>query len=345
MSGIAIIRAEAHRFGEVRNLKSFLKLFDLPPLVLIRKAMEPSYSVYSIPKKNGGKRLIEDPEDELKAVLRRLNQYLQATYHKIRPDCVHGFCISASTEEDRNIVSNANRHLGKAYMLNIDLKDFFHTINEQRVSGIWEQHFAHLHSDVAALLTKLCCYRGRLPMGSPTSPVLSNYAALGLDAELITLSKASGIRYSRFADDLTFSADFPISDFDIQLIRDSIVHFGFTVNEQKVKYYQPGDIKMVTGIIVGEGELSLPQDYLDSLEKEIDRYRQVMITEARFQTGMSHKKLNLFRLEILSKWNFAQMVMGENEKIVSLRIALDEALNPTEAYESESWLELPYTFL
>ena len=67
--------------------------------------------MYEIPKKNGLYRLIEDPEANLKKVLRKLNEYLQAVYFTKRPDCVHGFCISADKEEDRTILSLSLIHI------------------------------------------------------------------------------------------------------------------------------------------------------------------------------------------------------------------------------------------
>ena len=205
MANLATIKVLVRKLGRIRNAGDLYRFFQIPPLIFMGMILNPRYSVYEIPKRRGGVRLIEDPDEVLKTVLQHLNQTLQAVYHGLRPACVHGFCISTTHEEDRNIVSNASRHLGIPYMLNIDLKDFFHTISFDTVQGIWSRYFPHLDSECIEILTRLCCFRGRLPMGSPTSPALSNFACLDLDAELMTYCKTTGITYTRFADDLTFS--------------------------------------------------------------------------------------------------------------------------------------------
>ena len=141
MANLAQIRAQSIAFQAIRNVYDLAKLLGEVPNNLNLLALKPHYNVFEIPKKNGKKRVIEAPEENLKKVLQKLNDYLQAIYHAKRPSAVYGFCISHANEEDRNIVSNAKRHLGKKYLLNIDFQDFFHDVSFEKVHHIFAQHF------------------------------------------------------------------------------------------------------------------------------------------------------------------------------------------------------------
>ncbi len=341
---INTIRRRANLIKRVRDIEGLASLLKIAPDKLILQSQKLHYRVYEMKKKSGGIRLIEDPNDDLKKILRELNDYFQCAYYQLRPPCVYGFCYSTGDEEERNIVSNARRHMKNEFMLNIDLTDFFHFVSSQMVYQIIETYFPEFDKELTGLISKLCCYKGRLPMGSPTSPVLSNFAMLDLDFELINFSKSYSLTYTRFADDLSFSGSEPIgSDFE-KLIRDAITHYSYQINERKVKRYLPADQKTVTGIIVEYDQLRLEDNYLDQLSKEIERYHNTMLVENRYLTGMSYKKLELLEQELAGKINFARMVMGDTDRVLILDQALVKAMNPDDDFESINWLEIPYNF-
>ena len=181
-------------------------------------------------------------------------------------------------------------------------------------------------------------------MGAPTSPALSNFAALDLDHELLQFTEVCGLKYSRFADDLSFSSPNEIGPIDQRYLQEIISKY-FQINYDKLRYYRAEDTKQVTGINILEEDIALPDKYLAQVSVEIERLRQTMQVEARYQTGMSLKKLKLFEQELRGKLNFATMVMPHNEEIDHLQQELSFALNPSEDFESVNWLEIPYTFL
>ena len=277
MPSVHAIKHEAKKLLSVKSLSDCSKLLQTEQHKLVLLSQKPIYKVYEIPKKNGLYRLIEDPEANLKKVLRKLNDFLQAVYFTKRPDCVHGFCISADKEPNRTILSNAQKHIGKPYMLNIDLKDFFHTITIQLIDEIFSKQFPRFQSDLIDTLINLCSYYNRLPMGSPTSPVLSNFASLEMDTLLMQYVNYSGITYTRFADDLSFSSAKPITKIDVEEIRNTILKQHFIINENKVKSYSPADEKTVTGLIITEKEVTLPTNYIDKLKQEIERMFSIML--------------------------------------------------------------------
>lgn len=58
------------------------------------------------------------------------------------------------------------------------------------------------------LILKLCSLNNVLPQGAPTSPYLSNLRMIALDEIISKYTSQKSIRYTRYADDLTFSGDF-----------------------------------------------------------------------------------------------------------------------------------------
>jgi RNA-directed DNA polymerase len=118
------------------SLKQASDIADLlgvsyPRLVYHIYVVDPNerYKTFEIPKKSGGVRQISTPITALKIIQRKLNQVLQAVY-EIKPS-VHGFVMG------KNIVTNAQAHAKKRYVFNIDLKDFFPSINFGRVRGMF----------------------------------------------------------------------------------------------------------------------------------------------------------------------------------------------------------------
>lgn len=164
------------------------------------------YTVFSISKKSGRLREIAAPCTSLKIIQRKLSQVLYSVYEPKAP--VHGFTPSKS------IVTNAQQHRNKRFVLNIDLKDFFPSIHFGRVKGIFMKPPYNLTPEVAITLAKICCYDGKLPQGSPASPIVSNMICARMDSELRKLAKEFQCTYTRYADDITFSTtllNFPSS--------------------------------------------------------------------------------------------------------------------------------------
>lgn len=193
------------------------------------------------------------PDWQLKQLQRRLNDFLQAYYLWIKPEEVHGFVINPGyLERNCNIVENAAIHVGKNHILNIDLKDFFSSISAKRVKELFLSPGFNYEEPVAIALTLLTTYQGQLPTGAPTSPVLSNFICLPLDLALRTFCLEKGLRFTRYADDLTFSSDAMISDETILDIINLIRKNGFEINDKKLHICASNRKQTVTGLTVNE---------------------------------------------------------------------------------------------
>ena len=171
----------------------------------------------------------------------------------------------------RSTVTNATPHVGRAVVVNCDLRDFFPTITFPRVKGVLQQLG---YSPAAATVLALLCtdsprrrveYDGKpyfvalgprsLPQGACTSPAFSNLVARGLDARLSGLCAKLGWTYTRYADDLSFSADGDAArqvGYLFARVRHIVADEGFGVNEKKTRVLKRSAAQSVTGIIVNE---------------------------------------------------------------------------------------------
>lgn len=213
--------------------------------------VERHYNEYKIRKKAGGDRPIEAPDYLLKDIQRWIYINILCKDTSIN-DCVHGF-IPKSMNKDkvRGVLTNAAPHAEHDWLINIDLKNFFHTVKLDKV----KDYFSSLgyENEVVKTLTALCTYKSRLPQGAPTSPMLSNIIASTMDVMMLKYCNKRGIVYTRYADDLTFSAN---SDVEVPPIEDiyKIVYLnGFKVNRMKTKVRYKGCRQEVTGLTVTNG--------------------------------------------------------------------------------------------
>ena len=171
----------------------------------------------------------------------------------------------------RSTLTNAKPHLERAAVVNADLKDFFPSVTFPRVKGVFQQlGYSPAAATVLALLCTECprsrvSYDGRelfvatgprgLPQGACTSPALSNLVARGLDGRLAGFARALGWTYTRYADDLTFSADGAAMGQTARLmtgLRYIVGEENFTVNEKKTRVQRPKTRQTVTGIVVNK---------------------------------------------------------------------------------------------
>ncbi len=226
------------------------------------------YTRYTLPKRGGGQRVILAPKRTLKAIQHKILFELLAKVPNT--DAAHGFI------KGRSIATNAAPHVGKACVLNLDLKDFFPSITYPRVRGLFVAlGYGFTLASVLALLcteserigvqrgdkTRYVAINARhLVQGAPTSPAIANLMARRLDARLHGLAAQKGAAYTRYADDLTFSAG--SAEVATQLLRAAkriIADEGLTLHMGKIRFFRQSARQMVTGLVVNE-KVSVPRD-------------------------------------------------------------------------------------
>lgn len=249
------VYAKAVHFLHVKDIDDLAALLHMPTrqLLLLIDGIEQAYTVFKIPKKKGGWREIDAPATEIKKVQRKLNLLLHALYNEMKPEAVHGFVKHiVPTQTSCSIVSNAALHVSKPYLLNIDLENFFHSINHWRVKRIFMSYPFYFSNEMASYLTLLTTYNQCLPVGAPSSPVLANFACFLFDRRMMRYAVEQNLQYTRYADDLTFSSSNEIKPVQIDAIRSIIQAYGFKVNESKVGLFTCRGKQTVTGLRVNK---------------------------------------------------------------------------------------------
>ncbi|MFA5859755.1 MAG: reverse transcriptase family protein [Elusimicrobiota bacterium] len=213
--------------------------------------IEQHYKRFCIKKKNGGRRVIEAPDTELRTIQRIiLNHILTPCYPYTSTNPAHGFL------PNRNTLTNAAVHANAVVVINLDLKDAF----SNTTKGILKKSLTEWFTSYGAKqIIKLCCLNSKLPQGAPTSPLLLNYALIKLDRKLKSLSQSTGWRYSRYADDLTFSCkklDGSTSGVAkvISLVERIIKDYGYRLNSDKTRVHKPNRELEVTGLMLNSGK-------------------------------------------------------------------------------------------
>lgn len=197
------------------------------------------YRHFTILKANGKERPIDEPLPDLKHV-----------QHWILENILEKVPVSPYAKafvKKRGVKENARFHRGQSVVVTMDIRDFFPSIHIKSVIKIFND--LGYSENIAAFLAYLCCYEYCLPQGAPTSPYLSNLRLKSFDERIAAYTKESGIRYTRYADDLTFSGAFN-PHILINKISGWLYEEGFSVNSKKTRVARQNARQEVTGIVV-----------------------------------------------------------------------------------------------
>nr|WP_272507643.1 reverse transcriptase domain-containing protein [Salinibacter ruber] len=255
---------------------------------LIYAPEEEKYFTFSVPKTSGGKRRITAPSEQLKTLQRKLNYVLQTVYEP--KAATHGFV------PNRSVVTNAEAHAGAEIVLNLDLKEFFPSINFGRVRGMLTAVPYELPEEVATVIAQTCTLTDVLPQGAPTSPTVANMICAKLDSELTYLAKGCRAIYTRYADDITFSTtksqmsdelveraqSDSASPMDVELggkLKGVIHENGFTINQEKVRLQRSDVRQEVTGLVVNEF-VNVPRELVRQVRAMLHAWRKFGLEDA-----------------------------------------------------------------
>ncbi|AMN41909.1 reverse transcriptase domain-containing protein [Rhodoplanes sp. Z2-YC6860] len=320
---------------------------------IYKRPLITQYRTFEIPKRRGGTRTIAAPSTNLKIIQRNLAKELDALF--TFKSCVNGFVT------DRDIKRNATTHVGERFVLNIDLENFFGSINYGRVFGLLSKPPHSLNRTVAAAIAKACTLNDALPQGAPTSPVISNLICAKMDSELLRFAAANRCKYTRYADDLTFSTNRTSMPFataskaadgktycEINAsLRTIIESNGFQINTNKLRLRDNTARQEVTGLIVNE-RVNVKRRFIRETRAMLHAWRKFGLLAAAAEHKNKFGGGTAFESIVRGKIEFIGQIRGRPD-LVFRRLAVQfnalttsgkirTALSPEEIVKQATWV-------
>ncbi|MED0666648.1 retron St85 family RNA-directed DNA polymerase [Bacillus badius] len=220
---------------------SYLVGYNIEYLLKVSNSQRNFYRSFKIKKKNGGYRNISEPLPNLKFIQKWILE--EILY------CCKTNNFAKAYKRNVSLKDNAKFHRGQKKVLTIDIENFFGTIKSSSVYNFFSS--LGYSENIVTMLTNICTLGGSLPQGASTSPALSNLLMRDIDKRIAAFCTKNKIRYTRYADDLTFSGDFQ-EGMIIKFVTEILKAEGFQLNEKKTRVRLQHQRQEVTGIIVNE---------------------------------------------------------------------------------------------
>ena len=226
--------------SETKPLCEWLGL-DSDELKDLSENSDDLYNPFPIDRPGKKPRWIEAPEERLKGVQRSILDRLLINVPL--NGAAHGFV------PNRSILTHASQHRKKRWVVTLDIRSFFPSVNARRVREVARE--LPIPDEDVEHFVNLTTRKDHLPQGAPTSPTLGNLVLRELDAKLCDLVRGTGWFYTRYADDLTFSGFKKPKEVLLEATR-LIKAEGFGISEEKSRIRGKDQRQMVTGIVVND---------------------------------------------------------------------------------------------
>lgn len=243
------------------QLVNFLPCGDGKTFFRMLRYIDREYRTVNIKKKNGGGRTLHTPSPRLKRMQKRILR-----------DILKRLLVSeyaTAYKKGAQIYANAAPHVGKQYILKLDITNFFGSISAGQVYSA-AFNSGYFSKQVGVMLTKLCCRDGVLPQGAPTSPALSNLVMKNFDDNIGAWCEKRGIAYTRYCDDMTFSSGLPLYHV-YEKAKAMLGEMGLKLNEKKTRFVSNAARQSVTGLTVNE-KVAVSRAYKRELRQQVYYY-------------------------------------------------------------------------
>lgn len=264
------------------------------------------YTTFYVPKRSGLKRRIDKPDEHLKTIQKWILEKI-----------LYGIPCSKYAKayiKGRTINDNVRYHKGQKIVVTLDIKDFFGSVKGHHIYQIFKQ--CEYPEQVAVLLTKLCLFNDCLPQGAPTSAYLSNLVLNEFDKNVGDYCFEKGIRYTRYADDMTFSGDFDITAL-IFKVDSELCRVGLKRNPNKVKIMRQNNRQKATGVVLND-KIQASREYRLKIRQEIHYIKRFGLLSHLEHIGRSNEK-DKYLHQLLGKISYVLSINRNDKKMAEYK--------------------------
>lgn len=240
------------------------------------------YQVFRIPKRSGGFRIIEAPDEDLKAQQKADMPNLRSLF-KVSP-------FANAFQPYKNIVTMAMGHVGKEFVGAMDIEDFFPSITRDMLV----KSAAIIPANIDLHFYDFGDGKGlRLPQGAPCSPFLANAYLFWFDWRMAWIAHRFGCDYSRYADDMVFSGLEKKSIKILFKIAQKLLNcnYGLKINAKKSRILHRSGRQIICGIVVNE-KINLTRKFKKNLRAEVYQSGENISMETRGRMAFKMMVLN-----------------------------------------------------
>ncbi len=244
----------------MRNRRKLAGLLQLPP-DFFRRRYEVVYNLSIEPKQgNKGYRRFFKPEKRLKKIQKQICKLLTRIE---TPEWLH------SGKKGRSYLTNAESHQEGKYIRKMDISAFYESTRKADVYRMFMNTFL-MADDIAKLMTYLVTYEGIIPTGCPTSLIVAFWTYKEMFEEINTVALKYGCIFTLYVDDMTFSSQRPIPRQMHDEVERILKRYKFISKRSKDRYYQGKESKVITGVVIKNGEKCVLNKHR---KKIIEQYR------------------------------------------------------------------------
>ncbi|EML4353395.1 reverse transcriptase family protein [Enterobacter hormaechei] len=238
---------------KLKNKKKLLQVIGLSKKQADKLMLDSAFKEFE----NDAGRKIQEPIAQLKAVHRKIGFLLSRIE---LPPYLH------SGRKKHSTLTNAESHKQATELLKLDIHKFFPSTRAAKVYKAFVDKF-EMSPDVAYVMTNLATFAGKVPTGSPISMAIAFWANKDMFDELSNLAASNSLVFTAYVDDVAFSGSKIPKGFAAQA-KKCIRSHGLTSKDKKERFYSSSEGKLLTGIVIQDGELKVRWAHNDSIGKE-----------------------------------------------------------------------------
>ncbi len=265
-----------------------------------------NYNEIIIRKKSGNLRFLYEPSKILKSIQRRILKNVLEERKLSKYACAY--------RKNYGLLENCNVHVGKKIVLKLDIKNFFDSINFNKVYN--ECFYEGLYpKKLGMLFANLCIYNNKLPQGAPTSGYISNLVMRSFDEKLGKYCELNNISYTRYSDDMSFSGSFNVNDL-ISYVETLLKENGFKLNKKKTKIITQKRRQQITGIVVNQ-KLNVRKTYRRKIRQEM-----YYINKYGLENHLNRLRLldrEKYLRQLIGRINFVLQVNHNNKEFIKYK--------------------------